>query len=219
MKIRQYPFKFLILIFFFLLLLVSVIMTSSDFRNFAYRLTNLDRESELSSKEVINGPHAVTKPIVNRQSIRIDSHEEAHSNVSMVNLDKEAEQEDYSDDNAGSMPPAMVNIMTQASVARAERQDSGESGQSPKKSFYSLHVGSFKDSAPAKTWAEQLTAMGHVAWWEKVTLPKKGDWYRVYMGKQTEKAEAVRLGEKLKDDGIINYFAIHEKNDQRTPHE
>jgi cell division protein FtsN len=213
MKVRQYPVKSLILVFFFLLFVVSVILTSADFRNFVYRLAHLDRKTERSSKKAPSGPQGITRRIVNRQSIRIDPREEAQSKVPAMNVSKEGEQGEYSDDTARPIAPAKVNIKTQASVARAEKQDSSESEQRPTKPFYSLHVGSFKKSASAVKWAAQLTAMGHVAWSERVTLPRKGDWYRVYLGKYIDNGEAAQLGKKLKDAGIINYFAIHKKNE------
>lgn len=72
----------------------------------------------------------------------------------------------------------------------------------------SIHIASYKNYGKAATNVNSLRKGGYPAFCEKVDIPGKGRWYRVYVGKYKSGAEALRVGKKLKRGGVIDYFKI-----------
>ena len=209
MKLRRFSLKSLSLFLLFLLLLFSLVMTSSDLRSFLYRLTKLDGDSGVAIKDTGSVLPTATQKIVNRLSLKIESQEEIPSDSSLEKANNEMGPQEAPDQTAASPTPASVTPTTQAATGSLESRVFQKPDRSPPKSYYTLHIQSFKNAAPAKSSAEMLTGKGYYTWWEKATIPDKGEWYRVYLGKQENKAEASALGKKLKAAGIIDYYAVH----------
>ncbi|MBE9547545.1 MAG: tetratricopeptide repeat protein, partial [Proteobacteria bacterium] len=72
----------------------------------------------------------------------------------------------------------------------------------------SIHIASYKNHGKAVANVASLKAKGYPAFYKKVDISGKGRWYRVYVGKYKSGAEALRVGKKLKRDGVIDYFKI-----------
>jgi cell division septation protein DedD len=50
----------------------------------------------------------------------------------------------------------------------------------------------------------RLSEKGFQASWVKTDVPGKGEWFRVYIGKEKTRQEAMDLAVKLKEDGVIS---------------
>ena len=49
--------------------------------------------------------------------------------------------------------------------------------------YYSIHLASFKDLQNANRYVNKLKTTGKVVFWNRTSIPGKGDFYRVYLGK------------------------------------
>jgi cell division septation protein DedD len=74
----------------------------------------------------------------------------------------------------------------------------------PKKYVFCVHYASYKNLADAKTEVARLSEKGFQASWVKTDVPGKGEWFRVYIGKEKTRQEAMDLAVKLKEDGVIS---------------
>jgi len=83
--------------------------------------------------------------------------------------------------------------------------------EGPEQSFYCLHVGSYKSLSNAKAEVELFAGKGLYAWSEKVDISGKGEWIRVFIGRYTDRAEALRYGTRLKAEKVISDFIIRKK--------
>ena len=71
--------------------------------------------------------------------------------------------------------------------------------------IYFIHVGSNKDEANAAETVDKLNKMGYKAIYLYETDPS-GNWYKVYIGKFKDEAEARKKGMELYEKKIISYF-------------
>ncbi len=79
--------------------------------------------------------------------------------------------------------------------------------QAPPKKFYTLQVASFRSPKEAQKYARFLSSRGYEALVRKVNLPKKGLWYRVYVGRFKSLAEAKAFGQELaRKEKIKNFY-------------
>jgi hypothetical protein len=77
--------------------------------------------------------------------------------------------------------------------------------------YYSIHLKSFKDIRNANRYVNQLKNKGKLVFWKEADVPEKGGlFYRVYLGQYKVKSEAVIFWEKLKEEGAVSYFGVHE---------
>ena len=117
---------------------------------------------------------------------------------------------------AGSVPvpasvvPALATSTTHSNGALVATKISGGTNEGRDRIYYSLQIGSYKNLAYGKKRAAELiTEKGLHAWLRKVKILKKGEWFRVYVGKKKSRAEALNFGKKLKAERIIEDFSIH----------
>jgi hypothetical protein len=72
---------------------------------------------------------------------------------------------------------------------------------------FTVHVASYKETAQAMTFIAQLRSIGHTAYSGLVSIPGKGDWYRVYADTLKTREDAVALADKIKgatgEDAIL----------------
>ena len=59
-------------------------------------------------------------------------------------------------------------------------------------------MGSFKELAGAESMQSRLNENGHSSFYMEVDIPEKGVWYRVYLGKYSNKEEALLAAESAK---------------------
>jgi hypothetical protein len=78
------------------------------------------------------------------------------------------------------------------------------------KSYYSIHLASFKHLQNANRQVNSLQKKGKLVFWKKVDVPGKGEFYRVFLGKYEKRDEAVAFWERLNQEGAVNYFGIYE---------
>jgi cell division protein FtsN len=212
MKLGRISLRSVFLIFFCVVLFFSLWMTSPDLKKLLYRATKLGYHSE-PMKEDRDREH-----IVNRASVKIEPDDEAGSVSSSLKAASEAKPPGGPGSVAEPVGPAPLSLETKAAGDSVEEAIPGDTTASLKRTYYSLHIGSFQNPANARKRVELLVKTGlDNVWWKKVTIPGKGRWYRVYIGKHQERAEALRLGKKLKAEGIIEEFFIHELTETTRP--
>ncbi len=83
----------------------------------------------------------------------------------------------------------------------------------PKKSlkkqvFYTVQVASLRSAQEAEKFVRYLREKGYEAFVRRVTLPQKGTWYRVYVGRFPTISQARSFGEKLKQKEKFKAFYI-----------
>jgi len=86
--------------------------------------------------------------------------------------------------------------------------DSGWAAEQNKSDVFIAHVASFKNAANAEKYSTLLENKGMKAWTNKMIVPEKGEFYRVYVGSFDNRKSAVKAMQELKRQGIIPYFAI-----------
>ncbi len=87
--------------------------------------------------------------------------------------------------------------------------------ESPPIKFYTLQVASFRSPKEAQKYARFLSSRGYEALVRKVNLPKKGLWYRVYVGRFKTLAEAKTFGQELARKEKIKNFYITRIEERR----
>jgi len=118
--------------------------------------------------------------------------------------------------DAASAVPALATSTTQSNGALAATRISGGTYEGRDRIYYSLQIGSYKNLAYGKKRAAELiTEKGLYAWLRKVKILKKGEWFRVYVGKKKSRAEALNFGKRLKAERIIEDFSVHKHKDSK----
>jgi cell division septation protein DedD len=67
---------------------------------------------------------------------------------------------------------------------------------------YTINIASFRDRGSAERLREELEEKGYEAFVEKASVPHKGIWYRVAVGRFSSREEALYFGRGLKEKGI-----------------
>jgi cell division septation protein DedD len=205
-------FRSIFLILFCVLLALSLWKTSPDLKKLLYRVAKIGSHEEPTSEE----GQRIGKPahIVNRMSVKIESPQETRSappareEVSKVSRPA---GEGSAAKSVSPTPPAPLMAQEKPPSDLAKQALPDATTSAPRKPYYSLHVGSFQSPANARNRASSLRQRGlRDVWWKKVTIPGKGRWYRVYVGKHQDREEALRHGRTLKAEGIIEEFFVHE---------
>lgn len=80
--------------------------------------------------------------------------------------------------------------------------DLAEMGDKP---FYSVHISSFKTMAEAESDMKGWQNLGYKPFIRLTTVPLKGNWYRVYIGRFPNWITAMKFAEKLKQREGISY--------------
>ena len=70
--------------------------------------------------------------------------------------------------------------------------------------FYSIHGASYREQEPAGTHILSMGKMGYPAFSERVNVPGKGFWYRVYIGKYDNMATAKKAANILQKKNVID---------------
>jgi len=193
-------------------------MTSPDLKKLLYRATKLGYHSEpmkedRASEHISEGEH-----IVNRASVKIEAPQETRSVPSSLEVASEAEPSGSPGTVAEPVGPAPLSLETKTAGDSVEEAIPKDTTASLKRTYYSLHIGSFQNPANARKRVELLVKTGlDNVWWKKVTIPGKGKWHRVYIGKHQDRPEALSLGKKLKAEGIIEEFFVHELTETSGP--
>ena len=95
-----------------------------------------------------------------------------------------------------------------AKSAPAEAAQPAPSSPKVQGPFYSVQVSSLKNIIEAQKYVNYLRERGYEAFIKRVTLPQKGTWYRVYVGRFKSFAEARKFGEELKRREKIKSFYV-----------
>jgi len=85
-----------------------------------------------------------------------------------------------------------------------------ESADCAEETFYSIHVASFKKLQNANNFVNTMSIKGKILFWKKTDVPRKGMYYRVYLGKYETKDKAVEFWNILNEEGSVSYFGIYE---------
>jgi len=71
---------------------------------------------------------------------------------------------------------------------------------------YTLNIASFRDKGNADRLVRELEEKGYEAFVEKASIPQKGTWYRVAVGRFSSRGEALTFAQGLKEKGIRYSF-------------
>jgi cell division septation protein DedD len=83
-----------------------------------------------------------------------------------------------------------------------------ETADNAKSYIFCVHYTSYKHLADAKTDVARLSEKGFLASWVKTDVPGKGEWFRVYIGKEKTRQDAMDLAVKLKEAGMIKEIYV-----------
>ena len=190
------------LICFCALLFFSMWLASPDLKKLIQRVTGLGSQSEPAKEE--------TEHIVNRASIKIDSARELPAAPSEPQEAGEAPRTESSSPAAEPLTAAQKAPEIQKPTGSPEKAPEDSSAEKVKQPYFSLHISSFRELQTASAEVERLKSSGLDAFWKKVAIPGKGEWFRVYVGKHKTRDEALVNGKELKAKGIIEDFFVHE---------
>lgn len=212
MGLGRISFRSVFLILFCVLLGLSLWKTSPDLKKLLYRAARIGSHREPTSED--RERIAKSAHIVNRMSVKIEPSPETGS----VSAPREEVSEVRAPESPGTVtepitpaPSALLTAETKAPDDAGKQAALDVAAKGPRRTYYSLHVGSFQSPANARKRTETLREGGlRDVWWKKVTIPGKGRWYRVYVGKHQDRAEALRHGKTLKAERIIEEFFVHE---------
>ena len=212
MKLGRISLRSIFLIFFCVVLFFSLWMTSPDLKKLLYRATKLGYHSEPMKED------RASEHIVNRASVKIEPLQKTRSVPSSLEVASEAKPPGIPGTVAESATPSPLSLETKTAGVSVEEAIPKDTTASLKRTYYSLHIGSFQNPANARKRVELLIKTGlDNVWWKKVTIPGKGKWNRVYIGKHQDRSEALSLGEKLKTKGVIEEFFVHELTETSGP--
>ena len=76
--------------------------------------------------------------------------------------------------------------------------------------FFTVQVGSFRSAADAQRLQQMLTQKGYAARMRNVSLPGKGIWHRVRVGRLPERAYANRLAQRLRSKEGMSVLVTRE---------
>ncbi|MBW1717426.1 MAG: SPOR domain-containing protein [Deltaproteobacteria bacterium] len=218
MRLGRISLRSIILVFFCGVLFFSLWMSSPDFKKLVYRATKLGYHSEPMKADRANEHISEGEHIVNRASVKIEAVRETPSASSSLKGDSETKPPGSPGTVAESVGPAPVSLKSKTRGDSVKEAIPGDTTASLKRTYYSLHIGSFQNSANARKRVELLIKAGlDNVWCKRATIPGKGKWYRVYIGRHQDRAEALRLGKKLKAGGIIKEFFVHELTQTSGP--
>ena len=82
--------------------------------------------------------------------------------------------------------------------------------------YYYLHVASFQTEKKAIQSVKNFQRYGLSTVVNKEYVPKKGAWYRIYIGPFSSQQEAKLKAAELKNEGIIDYAAVKKKDSMIT---
>lgn len=105
----------------------------------------------------------------------------------------------------------IVSILTSIILA------AGAFAENLTKSYYSIHLASFKYLHNANRHVNSLQMKGMLVFWEKVEIPGKGEFYRVFCGKYDNRSDAVAYWEELNKKGAVSYFGVYEFKETVKP--
>ena len=83
--------------------------------------------------------------------------------------------------------------------------------------YYSIQISSFKDLDKANRQVNALRKKEKTVFWKKVNIPGKGEFYRVYLGKYTNRDDAFEYWKQLREDKTVTYCGIHEFKEKIEP--
>lgn len=78
--------------------------------------------------------------------------------------------------------------------------------ENPIKGIYTINIGSFRDKKNAERVMKEWDEKGYNVVTEKTTVPQKGTWYRVSVGRFSSREEAQSFARGLEEKGINKYF-------------
>lgn len=202
MYLGRISLRSVFLVCFCALLFFSMWLASPDLKGLLHRVTGLGSQSEPPKKE--------TEHIVNRASIKIDSARELPAAPSESQEATEAPLTESPSPVAQPSVTSQPALETQKPTDSPEKEPEDSVAEKVEQPYFSLHVGSFRELQNASAEAERLKSSGIDAFWKKVAIPGKGEWFRLYVGKHGTKDEALARGKELKAKGIIEDYFVHE---------
>jgi len=90
--------------------------------------------------------------------------------------------------------------------------DSGLAAEQNRSEAFIAHVASYKGLKNAEMFSKILAGKGLKTWTNKIMIPDKGEFYRVYVGPFESRDSALKAMQKLKRERVITYFAIEAKS-------
>ena len=102
-----------------------------------------------------------------------------------------------------------------AVVASPPEPPAPSTSQIPKvfTSLYTVQVSAFEEPAGAEKLADQLKQKGYASYTQVKTIPGKGTWYRVRVGRYEGRAEAENTAKILEErEGVSPFITLYVEN-------
>jgi cell division septation protein DedD len=177
-------------------------LASPDLKKLLHRVTGLGSHFEPVKEE--------TEHIVNRASIKIDSARVLPAAPSEPQEAGEAPGTESPSPAAEPLTASQPALEIQKPADSPEKGPEDSVAEKVEQPYFSLHISSFRELQNASAEAERLKSSQLDAFWKKVAIRGKGEWFRVYVGKHKTRDEALASGKELKAKGIIEDFFVHE---------
>jgi cell division protein FtsN len=211
MRFKAFPLKSIFLVMIFMMFLFGVykmFLQIGDLKsptNDMVEVSPLPARSEKSEKSITERDQSAKEDFA-RQKIYDNSRPEP----APVNKDKRSENL--------TVYSYHIDLPERPPIPTEESPNSDDLDQAKpvtnldehlKGSYYSVHFGSYKNFSNAKEKVELLAGKELQAWWKKVDVDGKGEWFRVYIGKYETKPEALSISKRLTTSGINGNFYVH----------
>ena len=96
-------------------------------------------------------------------------------------------------------------VKAQVAMAEEPKGPARAEGELPT-GAYTLNIASFRNKGNADRLMKEFKEKGYEAFVEKATIPQKGTWYRVAVGRFSSREEALAFAKGLQEEGIDYSF-------------
>lgn len=160
-------------------------------------------------------PPIVEEPIEHRITSPIDK-KEALTIPEAVGKAGSEEKEIEGAELEGVKPEIEVKEEEKSQTAMVERpKDQAILGGELPTDKYTINVGSFREHSRAERFMNTLKEKGYKAFILEASIPQKGSWYRVSVGRFATWEEAQAFAQELKEKEKIDYFVRNLKETKR----
>jgi hypothetical protein len=181
----------------------------SHIGNLQTPINDIEKRPSPTKSEANRGGITESNKSVKRGLIRNNMDEGSRSELMSGNQDRGSENLPVSSNDVDLLQhPPQPEVETLNSLELDEEKMLPDIDTRPKGICYSVHFGSYKNLSNAKEKVELLSGKGLHAWWKKVNIDGKGEWFRVYVGEYKTKADALSIIKRLRATGINGYFNV-----------
>jgi cell division protein FtsN len=196
---------FLALFFVLLRNLSGDLKTLLDITSFSQNQSEpKDKDKEKADKASPAGVQDAGEPLFRGKIARNEPLEKAQNRVSGSEPDLLIDSAPF-EKSASNETPISLDQNPEKSPEKTRPQENDRS----KHIYFAVHYSSYRNQTDAEMEAARLSKKGLPAWWAKKVLVSKGEWFRVYIGKEETRQAAMNLALKLQEEGVIKEIRVY----------